>query len=312
VADNFSPMPIAVAAKVADILLLLTTDESQTRVWAADVQPHLQPGNTVVWASGYNMAYELLPLPAGVNAIMIAPRMMGSIVRELFLVGRGAMAEVGVHVNATGNALEIALALAKGMGLLRGGSIQSSMKGEAALDLFAEQVWMPVLCKWIETCFELGVEFGFAPEKMIIELYASCEMSQIFKLMAQRGCFKQFAHHSTTSQYGTFSRAAQYFTPEVMAHFKETARRIFTEDIAGGKFVEEWTHGGEAVEERCRAMMAAKLEHPMSKVEDAVLAQTRHMTLPLPEKKAWLSLPSLALGMLLGGVCVCCAKKAWR
>lgn len=279
-ADGFPTHTIAEAAAAADIMLVLTSDESQAGIWAEQVLPGVCAGNTLVWASGYNVAYGLLELPADVDAVMVAPRMMGSIVRDLFLEGRGAMAEVGVHQDASGGALTTALALCKAMGLLRGGSIESSLKGEAALDLFAEQVYMPVMCKWIETCFELGVEFGFAPEKLVIELYASTEMSKIFELMARNGCYKQMAHHSTTSQYGTFSRGSKYFTPEVLAHFKKTASDVFSNDIAGGDFVDEWTKGGDAVTEKLAALMKEKLAHPMSLAEDKVLAQTQHLTAP--------------------------------
>lgn len=278
--DGFHACSIAEAAAAADILLMLTTDESQAGIWTEQVLPGVRPGNTLVWASGYNVAYGLLELPAGVDVVMVAPRMMGSIVRDLYLEGRGAMAEVGVHRDASGHAMGTALALCKAMGLLRGGSIESSFKGEAALDLFAEQIYMPVMCKWIETCFELGVEMGFSPEKMVIELYASTEMCKIFELMARNGCYKQMSHHSTTSQYGTFSRSVKYFTPQVLAHFKKTAMDVFNNDIAGGDFVDEWTKGGDAVTEKLAALMKEKLSHPMSLAEDRVLAQTQHLTAP--------------------------------
>ena len=136
------------------------------------------------------------------------------------------------------------------------------------------------MCKWLETCFELGVEMGFAPEKMVIELYASTEMSKIFELMARNGCYKQMSHHSTTSQYGTFSCGPKYFTQEVLEHFKKTAFDVFNNDIAGGDFVDEWTKGGTAVSEKLAALMKEKLSHPMSLAEDKVLAQTQHLTTP--------------------------------
>ena len=302
-ADGFTTYDIASAAAMADVLLILTTDESQAGIWQQQVLPGVQAGNTLVWASGYNVAYGLLEIPAGVDAVMVAPRMMGNIVRELFLEGKGAMAEVGVHTDATGTALATTLALAKAMGLLRGGSIESSLKGEAALDLFAEQVYMPVMCKWIETCFELGVEMGFAPEKMVVELYASLEMSKIFQLMGRNGIYKQMAHHSTTSQYGTFSRASRYFTPEVLAHFKKTATDTFTNDIAGGDFVDEWTHGGDAVTAKLAALMKEKLAHPMSLVEDKVLKATAHLhenEKPTVVASSWIA--PFAVGAAVGAI----------
>jgi ketol-acid reductoisomerase len=311
VADGFAPVDILTAAQQGDVLMVLTSDESQAAIWDAQILPGIKAGNTLVWASGYNVAYDLLKIPAGVDAVMVAPRMMGSIVRDLYLEGRGAMAEVGVHLDASGSAMATALALCKAIGLLRGGCIESSFKGEAALDLFAEQVYMPVMTHWVEMCFDLGVKLGFAPEKMVLELYASTEMSKIFELMAKRGCYKQMSHHSTTSQYGTFSRAARYFTPEVEKHFCEVATRTFELDISGGAFVDEWSYGGREVEERLRALLAEKLSCPMSKAEDAVLALTgRHAQPVREERRPWFTWPAFALGVAAGAAAVMIAKRS--
>eukprot|EP00472_Partenskyella_glossopodia_P010383 CAMPEP_0197519806 /NCGR_PEP_ID=MMETSP1318-20131121/5079_1 /TAXON_ID=552666 /ORGANISM="Partenskyella glossopodia, Strain RCC365" /LENGTH=343 /DNA_ID=CAMNT_0043070993 /DNA_START=320 /DNA_END=1351 /DNA_ORIENTATION=+ len=273
VRDGMEAMSISQAASKADILFILTTDESQPEIWEEQVLPHIKTGKTLVWASGYNVAYETVAIPPACDVLLIAPRMMGSVVRDLYVAGRGAMAEVGVHRNASGKAERTMLALCKAIALDKGGCIVSTCMGEAALDLFAEQIYMPVMTQWIQTCFELGVEFGFAPEKMVLELYASSEMSQIFHLMATRGCFKQMAHHSTTSQYGTFSRASRFFTPEIKDHFNKIARKNFHSDIEDGKFVDEWTASKADAQKKLQLLMQEKLTHPMSKAEDTVLSQ---------------------------------------
>jgi len=234
--DGFKPMTIPEAAEAADIMHILTTDESQPIIWDEQIAPRLKPGNTLMWGSGYNVGYDLLKLPADIDAIMIAPRMTGNMVRELFLHGKGAIAQCAVHQDATGKAMDTMLALCKGIGLTRGGVFMSTFREEAELDLFAEQVFWPVLAAWVQECFKMGVEFGFAPELMVMELYASSETSEIMGLMAQNGFFKQMSFHSTTSQYGTLSRSKDILNDEI----KTKSRERFMEDIRNGAFIKEW------------------------------------------------------------------------
>ena len=101
-ADGFEPMPILDAATQGDYLFILTTDESQPLIWDDQIAPGLSAGNTLVWASGYNVGYDLIKLPADVDVVMVAPRMTGNYVRILFEHGKGAMAQVAVHQNASG------------------------------------------------------------------------------------------------------------------------------------------------------------------------------------------------------------------
>ena len=121
IADGFTPYSIVEAAHAGDILLVLTTDESQPLIWDEQIAPGIKPGKTLVWASGYNVGYGLIQLPADVDVVMVAPRMTGINVRALFLNGSGALAQFAVHQDATGDARATALALCKGIGLTRGG-----------------------------------------------------------------------------------------------------------------------------------------------------------------------------------------------
>jgi ketol-acid reductoisomerase len=138
-------------------------------------------------------------------------------------------------------------------------------------------------------------------------------MAQIFNLMASNGCFKQMSHHSTTSQYGAFSRSERYFTPAVDAHFRGVARQCFHTDIAGGHFVEEWTHGGAAAEQKLRKLVQAKLGHAMSEVEDRVLPLTKHMatahgsTHPATARFSW---SSFVAGVAVGALAVLAVSAA--
>ena len=177
---------------------------------------------------------------------MIAPIMPGNVVRTRYEEGRGVIGQFAIENDATGDARDLTLALCKGIGLTRAGIFESSFRGEAELNLYTEQVVWAGLAAWLVFCYELAVEQGCSPEHVIMVLYASTESSEIMKLMAEFGFFKQMKYHSTTSQYGTLTRGAQLLNEEI----KERARRFFVDDIKGGAFVNEWSINHQAASER--------------------------------------------------------------
>ncbi len=267
VEDGFESMTIPEAAAAGDILEVLTTDESQPVIWDEQIAPGIASGNTLVWASGYNVGYDLIKSPADVDVVMVAPRMTGVMVRTLFENGKGAMAQFAVHQDASGQARDIVLALCKGIGCTRGGVFESSFREEAELDLFAEQVVWPVLTRWFRDCFDMGVEFGFPPELMVMELYASGEASEILGHMAENGFFRQMAYHSTTSQYGTLSRGSQLVSDEMRAK----GRELFLRDVRNGAFIKEWSDEQVNGLQRLAELQNEALEHPMSQAEMSVI-----------------------------------------
>jgi ketol-acid reductoisomerase len=267
IADGFKPLSIRDAAEAGDYLLFLTSDESQPVIWKEQIAPGVRPGKTLVWASGYNVGYGLIPFPADVDVVMVAPRMTGNMVRILYEHGKGAIAQFAVHQDASGQARQRVLALCKGIGLTRGGVFESSFREEAELDLFAEQVIWAGLTAWFVECFEMGVASGFSPELMVMELYASGEAGEIFGAMAKNGFFKQMTHHSTTSQYGTLSRGPSLITDEM----RNKAREFLRKDIKEGAFVKEWSLEQSAGAVRFEALRRKALAHPMSIAEDNVI-----------------------------------------
>ena len=265
--DGFDTMGISEAAKLADVLFILTTDESQPMIWEEQIAPFVEPGNTLVWASGYNVGYGLITPPAGIDVVMVAPRMPGEMVRTLFERGGGAMAQVAVHQDASGEAWDRMMAVAKGIGGTRGGVFESSFREEAELDLFSEQVVWPGLVAWIEECFKLGSESGFSPELLALELYGSGESSEIFGLMARYGFYKQMMRHSTTSQYGTLTRAPRMLNDENRARMRENLMN----DIKGGAFAKEWSEEQAAGAKTLEELRDKALASPMSHAEDEVI-----------------------------------------
>jgi len=265
--DQFEVLSIPEAAKAGDMMLILTTDESQPGVWAEQIAPDVSAGDVLVWSSGYNVSYDLIAPPPDVDVIMVAPRMTGTMVRELYEHGKGAMAQVAVHQDASGNAREVMMALAKGIGCTRGGAIESSFREEAELDLFAEQVVWSGFVAWIEECFTVGVEQGFSPELMVLELYASGEASEIMGMMGRRGFYKQMAHHSTTSQYGTLTRAQGLLSDEIRRKMRELLKR----DIKEGAFANEWSSEQADGSKVLAELKEKAMNGPMGQAEERII-----------------------------------------
>jgi ketol-acid reductoisomerase len=193
--------------------------------------------------------------------------MPGNVVRTRYEAGSGVVGQFSVENDATGTARDLTLALCKGMGLTRVGVFESSFRGEAELNLYTEQVVWAGLAAWLVYCFELAVEQGFPPEHVIMVLYASTESSEIMKMMAEQGFFKQMKHHSTTSQYGTLTRAARLLNDEI----KSLARHFLVDDIKGGAFVNEWTRNSATSTKLLQELLQKSLAHPMSLAEDNVI-----------------------------------------
>jgi ketol-acid reductoisomerase len=267
VKEGFEPVELPEAAAAGEILLILTTDECMPEIWDSQIAPGIAPGKTLCWGSGYNVGYGLITPPRDTNWIMVAPIMPGNVVRTRFVEGNGVISQFAIENDATGTARELALALCKGMGLTRAGIFESSFRGEAELNLYTEQVVWAGLAAWLVFCYELAVEQGCSPEHVIMVLYASTESSEIFRLMAEFGFFKQMKYHSTTSQYGTLSRGAELLNDEI----KERARRFFVDGIKKGAFVKEWSTHHESASQRLAELMKKSLSHPMSLAEDRVI-----------------------------------------
>jgi ketol-acid reductoisomerase len=267
VADGFDPMTIADAAAISDYLFILTTDESQPLIWEDQIASGITAGNTLVWASGYNVGYGLISPPSDVDVVMVAPRMTGNFVRNLFENGRGAVAQVAVHHDASGEAWDRMMAVAKGIGATRAGVFESSFREEAELDLFAEQVVWAGIVAWFEECFKLGIEHGFSPELMVLELYGSGEAAEILGMMARNGFYRQMTYHSTTSQYGTLSRAPRLLNDDVRARMRQS----LVEDIQGGAFTEEWRREQASGSGTLDDLKEQALQNAMSKAEKEVL-----------------------------------------
>jgi ketol-acid reductoisomerase len=263
--DGFAPLSIARAAAKGDVVMLLLPDEVMPEVFESEVAPHLAEGKVLVFASGYTVAFGLLTPPPAVDVVLVAPRMIGAGVRDLYLSGPGFPSFIGVAQDRSGRAKAIALALARGIGSTRMGVVEVTFHQEAELDLFTEQCFGPAFGHVLTSAVDLLLDEGYPPEAVLLELYMSGELSYTLLKIAEVGMIEQSALHSRTSQYGSMSRGMRFLLPELRVRLREGLS-----DIRSGRFTEEWAaeqEAGcptlEALREAARSLPLYQLEHEL-------------------------------------------------
>jgi ketol-acid reductoisomerase len=239
--DGFSVADVA-AASEADVACLLVPD---------DVIPGLpltrpDDGLTVL-ASGYTLAFDRFA-PAG-DVGMVAPRMLGPEVRRCYEEGGGFITALGVHADRTGRALPRTLAVAKAIGGLRQGAIELTPHQEAVLDLAVEQALSPVLTHVNGAFLAALLERGITIEAILTELYLSGEVQRNYRLLREIGFVKQLDFHSPTSQYWQLSRRGRFDHLDVLSRMRE-----LVDDIASGRFADEWDAESRAGHPRLREL----------------------------------------------------------
>jgi ketol-acid reductoisomerase len=261
--DGFTVLPIAEATAQGDVLIFVVPDEVQRVVYAESMAPHLTAGKTLCFAHGFNIHFGLIVPPPGVDVVMVAPRMIGSAVRQRFLDKTGSPAYVAVWQDASGRAWPTTLAVARAIGATRAGAIETTFERETELDLFLEQATWAAISRALILSFEVLVDEGFDPEMAALELYGSYEAAEVLREMAQRGFFRQMRLHSRTSQYGTLSRGPRVLPDSI----KSTFRRALDE-IRSGRFAREWRQEQEAGYPNFRRLWEEAEAHPMNKAEE--------------------------------------------
>ncbi len=264
--DGFQLADISAITIQTDILFLLIPDELMSRVYEEHIAPHLRPGMVLNFASGYNITFRQIIPPGDVDVIMVAPRMIGDGVRNLFLEKEGYPAFIAVEQNASGSAEEIALALAKAMGATLKGLIEVTMKDETMLDLLAEQAIWPMIMSVITEAFNFEVEKGHPAEASLVELYISREPAYMFSKMAEMGLFKQMPLHSHTSQYGQMSRAEALDK----SFIRETLENAYSY-LEKGDFAREWKEEQEKGMPEFKRLWKNAMESEISKLEEKII-----------------------------------------
>ena len=185
-ANGFEVLNTADAVKKADLVMILINDEKQAEMYKKDIAPNLEDGMTLAFAHGFNIHYKQIIVPESVNVIMIAPKGPGHTVRSQYVKGQGVPCLIAVEQDATGNAKDIALAYAMGVGGARGGVLETTFREETETDLFGEQA---VLCGGVTALMKAGfetlVEAGYKPENAYFECIH--EMKLIVDLIFEKG-----------------------------------------------------------------------------------------------------------------------------
>ncbi|MEM2846470.1 MAG: NAD(P)-binding domain-containing protein, partial [Nitrososphaerota archaeon] len=238
--DGFKVYEIREAVRRADAALLLVPDEVAPEVYYSEIDEELRRKSFFIldFASGYNIAYGLIKPAPSADVVMVAPRMFAWGILERHRLGLGYPVLLGVAQNASGRAWDYALALAKGIGAigLPGGvALKSSFEEEAFLDLLSEHTYIPLLIASIMAYFEVATKiYGASPEAAILELYASGELAEQARAMAEEGLIEQLKHHSRTSQYGQLTRIRRYY--DVIREIVESE----ADEIWSGEFAREF------------------------------------------------------------------------
>ncbi len=248
------------AAAEADVVMLLVADHLQPELYRSEIAPHLTAGKTLMFAHGFNIHYGQIVPPPEVDVSMIAPKAPGHRVRELFTEGVGVPALVAVHQNASGKALEQALAYARALGCLKAGVIETTFREETESDLFGEQA---VLCggvsELIRAGFETLVEAGYAPEIAYFECLH--ELKLIVDLIQEGGLSYMRYSVSDTAEYGDYTRG-----PRVIdAHVRQTMRQILAE-VQSGQFAREWIEENRNGRKNFLALREAARQQPLEVV----------------------------------------------
>ena len=233
--DGFDPFPIQEVAARAQVMLLLIPDEVMPGVFESDVLPGLSPGKALCFASGYNVAFKLIQPSAGVDVVMVAPRMIGAGVRQRYLEGRGFPSFIGVHQDATGNALKTALAIARGIGSTKSGVMLLTFAQEAEMDLFTEQAFGPAFGQVLLSAIRTLIDAGYPVEAVMVELLLSGEFAYSMHKIVELGFIEQMELHSHTSQYGSMTRSVRFMNPQLPQTMQEVLR-----EIRSGAFAKEW------------------------------------------------------------------------
>jgi ketol-acid reductoisomerase len=248
------------AASEGDVVMMLVPDELHQRVWEGGVKDGIAPGNVLMFGHGFSIHYEQVLPPPEVDVTLVAPKGPGHLVRRQYLEGSGVPGLVAVHQDASGNALALALAYAKGIGCTRAGVIETTFKDETETDLFGEQA---VLCggvtELVRAGYETLVDSGYDPRLAYFECLH--ELKLIVDLMYEKGIAGMRYSISNTAEYGDITRGKRVIGP----HSREAMKELLS-DIQDGSFAREWIAENHAGQENFKRMREEQAGHQVEVV----------------------------------------------
>ena len=259
-AQGFDVFTAAEAAAQADVIMVLINDEKQAKMYKESIEPNLTAGKMLMFAHGFAIHFNQIVPPKDVDVTMIAPKAPGHTVRSEYLRGRGTPCLVAVYQDATGNALDLALAYANGLGCSRAGVLETTFKTETETDLFGEQaVLCGGVCALMQAGFETLVEAGYDPRNAYFECIH--EMKLIVDLIYESGFAGMRYSISNTAEYGDYITGPKIITEDT----KKAMKKILS-DIQDGTFAKKWLLENQVNRPQFNAMRRRAAEHPIEKV----------------------------------------------
>ncbi|MGP9583662.1 MULTISPECIES: ketol-acid reductoisomerase [unclassified Brachybacterium] len=251
---------VAEVSEWADLIMILTPDQDQRKVYAESIQPHLGEGKALAFAHGFNIRFGYIEVPEGVDVLLIAPKAPGHTVRREYVAGRGIPDIVAVEQDATGGAWDLALSYAKGIGGTRAGVIKTTFTEETETDLFGEQA---VLCggmsHLVQAGFETLAEAGYQPEIAYFEVLH--ELKLIVDLMFEGGIAKQRWSISDTAEYGDYVSGPRIITADTKKAMKDVLA-----DIQSGAFAKRFIEDQDAGAPEFKELRETEAKHQIEVV----------------------------------------------
>ncbi len=277
VKDGFEAYSISKSAKKADALFFLIPDEIMSDIFERHIKPFMKKHDSIVFASGYNIAFGLINPPDFIDVLLIAPRMIGIGVRECFLNKEGYFTFIGVHQDASGEAKQKMLALSKAVGGLTKVGIEVTFMQETVLDLFTEQGFGPAFSQIMMKPVSILTDAGYSEEAILVELILSGKMKFAFNAILENGIINQTEFLDARSQYGAMSRGLRLLNPigRILSIQKDVLK-----NIENGGFADEW-------EKKTTKLKFKLIKFMSSKVGFAKIEKRVRKSLGMPEVNLW-------------------------
>lgn len=254
-ADGFESLSIAEATRGAEILLIELADPAQPGIYTSDIAPHLTAGKTLCFCHGFNVLYGAIQPPAGVNVVLFVPNAPGKMVREKYLKGEGIYGCISVDRDATGNAKELVLAIAKAVGSTRAGVVEMSFQHECEGDNFEEQILYGGAIQLMRLCFQTMVDNGYPPSFAYAKAIRSLRC--VIDVMDEVGIEEYVSRRcSRTAEFAIRTRGPRVVNEEAIREiFRETERGEFARD-----WMQEWSLGMPMLHRLRRTAAASEME----------------------------------------------------
>src|SRR5580693_2087835 len=258
--DGFKPVSAAEAAEAGDLVNILLPDEVQGDIYAREIKPHLRPGDLLLCSHGFNIHFNQVVPPDGVDSALVAPKGPGHLVRSEYVKGGGVPCLIATGDDCTPQGKALALSYAKGIGGTRGGVLETTFAEETETDLFGEQA---VLCggasALVKAGFQTLVDAGYQPEIAYFECLH--ELKLIVDLMYRGGLAYMRYSISDTAEYGDYTAGPRIVTDATRAEMKKLLK-----EIQEGTFAKKWIEENKTGRKHFTEMRKAEAQHPIEKV----------------------------------------------